>query len=378
MKRVLSNCSLPWTVLGVVLLLAGCRPHPTTLTPPIVVRYDLALPMTEAHVENVQTYLGNIRGATETDLGFKVSGILDLIGRTNSEDWREGAQVEAGEILAQLKQTDFESALRSAQAKEELERSRLDKNRKLYEVDNAQKAISQQEWETTVAGYEAAKAALSQTRQAWLDSTLRAPFKGVILARIANKGETLMPGRTVLRLGDLSEMSVELGVPEKAISRITLDQQIRFSIPALEETNVVGRVSEVGVAAKAGARLYKVVLNVKNPDGRLKSGMTASVSFQEELPLNKNAVLVPLSALVAASSAPAIGKPADGNALAVFVVGEDGRAHERRVRTDDIVRSSIMITDGLKTNEKVVVVGASMLYENALVDARPVEHMTRK
>ncbi len=378
MKTVIFNWLAFWTSLGMVLVLAGCRPRPAAVTPPIVVRYDIALPMTEAHVENVRTYLGNIRGSTETDLGFKVSGILDLIGRTNNEDWREGTEVEAGDILAQLKQTDFESALQSAQAKEELERRRLEKNRKLYEVENAEKAISQQEWETTVAGYEAAKATLSQSRQAWLDSTLRAPFKGVILARIANKGETLMAGRTVLRLGDLSEMSVELGVPEKAISRITLDQQIRFSIPALEETNVVGRVSEVGVAAKEGARLYKVVLKVKNPDGRLKSGMTASVSFQEELPLNKNAVLVPLSALVAASSSTAPGKQVENNELAVFVVGEDGRAHEKRVRTDDIIRSSIMITSGLKTNERVVVVGASMLYENALVDARPVEHLTRK
>ena len=62
------------------------------------------------------------------------------------------------------------------------------------------------------------------------------------------------------------------------------------------------------------------------------------------------------------------------NQLAVFVVEADGKAHERAVKTDDIMRSSIVVTDGLKPGEKVVSVGASTLYDSAPVDARPVEN----
>ena len=55
----------------------------------------------------------------------------------------------------------------------------------------------------------------------------------------------------------------------------------------------------------------------------------------------------------------------------MFVVGEDGRAHERPVKTDDIIRNSMLVTAGVKPGERIVSVGADNLYEGALVEARP-------
>jgi len=74
-------------------------------------------------------------------------------------------------------------------------------------------------------------------------------------------------------------------------------------------------------------------------------------------------VLVPLSALVASN------RPGSTN-LAVFVLESGDSVREQEVLTDDIVRNSVVITQGLKAGEKVVCVGASSLYDGARVDAR--------
>lgn len=357
---------LPLLGLGLVLgFTSGCHKSPQSDDVRIVVRVEEAQPPRKTPIQNTQRYLGVVKGEAEIDLSFKVGGILDVIGQGPGSDWREGDQVTKGSVLAQLKQADFESAVKSAQAKATLDGSQVERGRRL----RTDGALSQQELDVLEAGYKASQAALEQALQAKADSTLTASMNGAVLARLANSGETVLPGRTVLRFADLSTVSVELGVPEKVVSQIREGEEVPISITAMDETRFMGKVSEVGVAAKEGARLYRVKLKVHNPEFRLKSGMTAYATFHELSPVGTNAVLVRLSALVAAS--PKAGT--SENQLAVFVIGADGRAHERWVKTDDIIRSSILVKEGVKAGEKVVVAGASLLYDGALVDARPME-----
>ena len=59
-----------------------------------------------------------------------------------------------------------------------------------------------------------------------------------------------------------------------------------------------GRVSEVGVAASGEGRLFRVVIKVPNPDGLLRSGMTARIHVGDTPAVKPGTVCVPLSALV--------------------------------------------------------------------------------
>jgi RND family efflux transporter MFP subunit len=228
-------------------------------------------------------------------------------------------------------------------------------------------AASPQEFDVAKAEMQATRAAWAQADQALKDSVIRAPYDGTILARLANPGETISPGNPVLKVANLERMSAELGVPEKLVGSIQIGKEIPLRVPALDALSFTGRISEVGVAAKEGARLFKVLMKLDNPNHLLKSGMTASVVLSEAAAFPPGSVLVPLSALVASS------KPDATASLAVFVVEADGKARERAVCTDEIVRSSILITAGLKPGEQVVTVGAGALYDGAPVDARPAE-----
>ncbi len=77
-------------------------------------------------------------------------------------------------------------------------------------------------------------------------------------------------------------------------------------------------------------------------------------------------VCVPLSALV--TIAPDGRSPANGQQQLGVFVAQDGKAVSRRVKTGDILNSSIIITEGLQAGERVVTSGASFLYDDAPIE----------
>jgi RND family efflux transporter MFP subunit len=162
-------------------------------------------------------------------------------------------------------------------------------------------------------------------------------------------------------------MRVELGLPDRLVAFFSPGKEVDVEISAFEgKPPFRGRVSEVGVAASQDGRLFRVVIKVPNPDGTIRSGMTATVRVGDVARSSPGVVLVPLSALVTFAS-PSQSSTAESSQLAVFVV-DGGRVSRRPVKTGDIIRSSIIVTDGLKSGEVVVTSGASFLY-----DGQPVE-----
>jgi RND family efflux transporter MFP subunit len=308
------------------------------------------------------SYIAIVRAENETDLSFKVGGILDLIGSAPGKDWDEGTRVKAGTVLASLKQSDFTNALSSAQADAELTTKVRDRFRRLRNSD----AISQQEMDVTEAKWLTAQALLAQAKQNTNDSQLRASIDGVVLARYVNSGVTVGAGQRVLRFADTRTMSVELGVPDRLVKYFSPGKEFAVEISALEgRPPFPGHVSEVGVAANQESRLFRIVIKVPNPEGVIRSGMTATVRVGDLARFDPGAVRVPLSALVTFSPA----AQGDGNApsrMAVFVVN-GGKAVRRPVQTGDILNSSIIVNDGLKAGEEVVTAGASFLFDGAPV-----------
>ncbi len=266
-------------------------------------------------------------------------------------------------MLASLKQSDFTNSLSSARAHAELTAKVRDRFRKLREAN----AVSQQEMDVTEANWLTAQAQLDQAQQNLQDSQLRAPVDGVVLARYVNSGVIVGAGQRVLRFADTSTMSVELGVPDRLVKYFSPGKEFAVEVSALEgHPPFLGRVSEVGVAASQDSRLFRIVIKVPNPDGLIRSGMTAAVRVGDLARFDPDAVRVPLSALVTFSPV-AQGAGNDTSHLAVFVIN-GGKAVRRPVQTGDILNSSIIVNDGLRAGEEVVTAGASFLYDGAPVE----------
>jgi RND family efflux transporter MFP subunit len=361
-------------LLAAGLLLTGCRHEKSSEPQKSVVRVVAAESLDSAKVQARSEYIAMLKGDVETDLSFKVGGILELIGRNGENlDWQEGARITKGEVLGRLKQEDFASSVKSALARAEADRQQHAREIKLRETG----AVSQQELEAAAASRHASDASLAVAEQALKDSVLLAPYDAIVVSRLVNAGETVSAGKPALKIADLRQMSVELGIPDRLIGRVRVGKEFPVRVTTLDAQTFLGRVSEVGVAAKDGARLFRVIIKIPNQDGLLRAGMTASVAFDDYDHFPRGSVLIPLSALVSANVPTGNGNrgatPANGNQLAVFVVDADGKAHERAIKTDDLVRSSVIVTEGLKAGERVVTAGASTLYEGALVDARDAE-----
>ena len=353
-------------LLCLPIALAGCGKPAAKSPEKSLVRVAVVQPIDKLRADGDASYLASVRFDHETDLSFKVGGIVDRIGPVAGTDWDEATPVKAGTVLAELKQADFNNALTSARAKADLAGKTLERFRKLRATD----AISQQELDVTEADWRTAQAQLDQAEQNLRDSRLVAAKDGMVLARYFNSHVTVSPGQSALRFADTSLMSVELGLPDRLVGRITVGREIPVEVSGLEGLPPFkGRVTEVGVAASSEGRLFRVVIKVPNPDGLLRSGMTARIHVGDTLAVGPGTVCIPLSALVTLVS--------EGNSqaggetqLGVFVV-LNGKAMKRAVKTGDILNSSIHITEGLQPGEQVVTSGASFLYDGAPIEIAP-------
>ncbi len=363
-EQAFSGLRLVWgTVL--VAALAGCGKPAAREPQKLAVQTVRAEPVETLRPGAEPSYIAIVRAENETDLSFKVGGIVDVVGPTPGVNWNEGTAVKAGDLLASLKQSDFSNALSSAQADEQLATKMQERFQELLKKD----AISQQEMDVTQAKWVTARAQLDQARQNLRDSELRAAIDGVVLARYVNSGATVAAGQRVLRFADFKTMSVELGVPDRLINYFSPGKKLDVVISALEgHEPFSGTVTEVGVAASQEGRLFRVVIKVDNPEGLIRSGMTAMVKLGDRARFDPRWMRVPLSALV---TDPVTGQ-SDGEParLAVFVV-QAGKAARRPVKTGDILGSSIIVTDGLASGEEVVTAGASFLYDGAPVQVLP-------
>src|SRR6185369_12526857 len=139
--RLVSVGSKCLTFLSAVLVLGGCGKPAATPPEKALVRTAVVQPIDNVRSDGEASYLAQVKFDHETDLSFKVGGIVVGIGPEAGKDWDEGTPVKAGTVLAELKQADFTNALNSARARAELMGKQLERFRTLRETD----AISQQE-----------------------------------------------------------------------------------------------------------------------------------------------------------------------------------------------------------------------------------------
>ncbi len=343
---------------GLALIGPGCSPKggsPAESAPLVSV---VTIQPTRQTGADLSGYIAVIKGDQETDLSFKLGGIVELIGPAKGQDWDQGLPIAKGRLLARLAQGDALNQLKAAQAKADLDRAEYERVKSLYE----NKAVSVQDLERMDSARKGSEAALAQAKQGVTDATLSAPFDGAILLRFVRSGETVAPGQAVLRVANLATVSVEVGVPDSALAGIRVDSRHLVAIAALGDRTLEGKVSEVGVAARPEDGLFKVTLKLPNPEGLIKPGMTANVIFNPPATADGTRLLAPLSALAADAR----------DELSVFIVDPaSGKVRRQSVITGDIVKSSIVIREGVKPGDRVVVSGVATLHDGAAVRTRP-------
>ena len=262
---------------------------------------------------------GTLNPVTIVDIGSQVSGKIEQI----YVDFN--SQVKAGQVLAELDQLNFQTKVQQNEAnylssvaaveksKVSLENSkkRLDRAKSLFEKE----LLSFEEFETAEVQYFSAKADLQSSEarleqaKAQLDTSkvdltytiIKSPIDGVVINRSVNVGQTVAASFQAPVLfqvaNDLTKMQVECSVDEADIGRVKEGQTARFTVDAFPDENFTGVVKQVRYSPEVIQNVvtYATIVDVENPEMKLRPGMTATISFV--VGEAKNALRVPNSAL---------------------------------------------------------------------------------
>jgi len=246
---------------------------------------------------------GTVNAITTVLVGTQVSGtVKQLFVDYNS-------QVKKGQLLAQIDPSTFEAQVAQARAnvmlaQANLEKSRValrdtistfERNKILYKKNFISKSdldASETNYLSTKAQIKASQAQVEQTRAALnlSETNLRytqilSPVNGTVISRSIDVGQTVAASfqtPTLFTIAqDLTKMQINTDIDEADIGRIHLDQPVTFTVDAYPEITFNGKVSEIRNAPTTVQNVvtYDVMVNVDNPELKLKPGMTTNVSI---------------------------------------------------------------------------------------------------
>jgi RND family efflux transporter MFP subunit len=287
-------------------------------------------------------------------IGVRVAGRIDryLV--------EEGDRVQAGDALVQLDPRDYEAAvasgeanLRLAQANADLKAKQLARARQLGStgvISRDELDLRRAEADVAAAQVGQASAELTQARVALDYTTLRAPRRGVILAKQKEVGEIAVPGGfagsgDLIRMANLDDLRGQVDITESELAKIRLEQRAELVPDAYPDRRYRARVVKLYPQVDRQKGTLRVEVQIEAPDDFLWPDMSARITFVEPVPTadGRAGVLVPRVAVRGTEAAPF-----------VWVVVE-GRVRHTPVGLGGTFGDRVQVTAGLAGGETVVV-----------------------
>jgi len=413
MKRILpipSRC-IP---AALVLFAVGCRPQAPA--PAEVIRPVKTMVVSMGGDASVRTFPGKVEASKQVELTFQVPGLLVSL------PVREGQKVAQNEMIAQLRQEDFQARLAALQG--QLDRARADlqaaragarpeeRQRLEAQVRSAEaslvnaraefgrarqllnsRTISRVEFERAETTYrvaqenfEAARQTLDQSavgreedilaREAEVrglegrvveaslqlaDSTLRAPYDGVIAQRFVEQGQNVRAKQPVVKFQDIAEIDIAADIPESVMAEIRsadiVGLEAEFSAAPGRRFPV--HIKEVAQRADPVTQTFSIRVAMLVPEGvNLLPGMTATVTMNyRRASILGGRIFVPVSAIF---------EVAPGEQVA-WIIGQDQTVKRSAVKTGAVSGGRIEIVNGLQPGDRIAVAGVTFLREGMKV-----------
>ena len=276
-----------------------------------------------------------------------------------------GGRFKEGQPIAKIDPRDYELAVESFRA--EVNRAKLDlaleKRRGEVakrewnsfgemDVSEEQRALAQREpqLESTRLALKAAQSALKKAQLDLTRTTLRAPFNAMVVAESVDTGQLISPQSTVARLVGTDEYHVQVSVPVAAL----LTVRARTDDAPGSETKIIQHVGPETIVRRGevirqlpdldpGGAMARILVRIENPLGKpgdlpllLGSFVDVEVGAQ---PIDK-AIRVPRVAL--------------RNGRSVYVMNDQDLLEIRDVQIAWTEPDAVLVTSGLKANERVV------------------------
>jgi len=266
-----------------------------------------------------------------------------------------GAQVKAGDLLAEIETPDLDqqlqqarSALATAQANEKLAKITAERWQKIL----ASNAVSRQDVDEKVGDY-AAKQALTAQARASVEqyvatkgfARIVAPFDGIVTARNTDVGALVnvgsASGSPLFVVSDTHKLRAYVNVPQNFVPNVPAGTKAVLNVPEHADKTWEATVEASAQAVNAQSGTTLMQLAVDNPDGQLLPGGYANVVLH--LPGDASLLSIPASALIF-----------DARGLRVATVGADNRIALKTVTIARDSGSTIQIGSGLNAQDRVI------------------------
>jgi HlyD family secretion protein len=233
------------------------------------------------------TASGTLSAVITVKVGSQVSGIISKL----YVDFN--AEVKKGQLLAELDPTPFQASVDQRQA--DLEKSKVElrnaeinfaRTKRLTEQQLLSKAdfdSAQTLRDAAAASVEQSNAALKQAMTNLAYTKITSPIEGVVVDRQYDVGQTVaasFQAPVIFTIAqDLTKMQVLTNIDEADIGRIRVGQEASFSVDAFPDRPFRGGVAQIRLSPQTVQNVvtYPVLLDVPNPDLKLRPGMTANV-----------------------------------------------------------------------------------------------------
>jgi membrane fusion protein, multidrug efflux system len=342
----LDATSLAVLVVSAALALNGCSPEAHAEG-----KQKAEAPLHVETVEVVEHAMPEYAILTGTMSAWQQSEVAaDAAGKVLATLVERGQKVRKGQVIARLDARTSALASQAAQAQVQLADTQASlaaqdcaRGQRLY--DN--KAISEAEYQRIMTqcsaarwSKEAAQANRAIAAKGMVDSSIRAPFDGVIGERYVNVGEYVQANTRVASVYTVDPLRLEVTVPEAAVATVREGLAVELQVAAWGEEKFEGVVRFISPNIRRASRDMIMEALVSNADGRLRPGMFATVRLRTS---ERPSPVVPVTS---------VQRDVDG--ARVFAV-VDGKINERIIQAGEQKDGMIAVLRGVASGDRIVV-----------------------
>lgn len=369
--NLFSALVLSSTLVSTATILSGCKKAPPPAPPPPVVEVLTIAPTNSAASTE---FIGQLDSPQNVEVRARVEAFVDKILFT------EGTEVKEGDALFKLDDKPIKERLAAAKgslAEAQAALGKYDKDVARLTPLAAKRAVPQQDLDNALASVDVGKANIL-TAQARVDAAIidvgycdvRAPVSGLIGAKQVSIGDLVGKGQPTLlaTISTLDPIWFYCNVSEVDYLKAQNEtlrtgkkvEDLPVSLLLADGTTLPdkGKFVFIDRAVDAKTGTLRVRAEFPNPHKQLRPGMFGRIRV--DLGSRTNSILVPEQVIT----------ELQGKNF-VWVIGSDNKASQRPVQIGGQVGDRILVSDGLKSGDRIVLEGLQKVREGA-----PVQPMT--
>lgn len=318
-----------------------------------VYRYDKDQPIPVQVDTLAMEQIGNnlfYTGTFEPNKETKISA--DIQGKINSVLVDAGSVVSKGQSLVLLDNALLKLQLQTVDIQIEGFENDVRRYKILAEAD----AIQGVQLEKAELGLKSAKVQRATIVEQLNKTTIKAPFAGIVTAKLTEEGAFASPGVPLVQITDISQLKFTVNVPENELSQFKMNQNYSLQADAYPENSLAGKVILVGSKANMG-NSYPIQFSLKNTsDLRIKSGMFGKVNLNNTD--TQKHIIIPASAIVGSNIQPQ-----------VYIIS-NGKAVLKNITIASRVQNKVIVANGLNKGNILITNGFINLFDGANVSIK--------